>query len=246
MAAEFSALNVRLIQVRLKADIEAEEFDTFVNRTGLSRHQLHATNALRDDLSSSILDGMDAVMIGGAGAYSVTHTYHWTQDLIDRVVEMHDRSIPLFGSCWGHQFIARALGGSVIHDPTRAEIGCHEVQLTSSGEADSLFEEFPAVFMANMGHHDRVDRLPESAVELAVSNVAPVQAFRIADRPIYGTQFHSELDADTERARLYAYREHYPILHDEAAFQEVVATLRATTEVDGLLNRFLRVFALDG
>jgi GMP synthase (glutamine-hydrolysing) len=187
---------------------------------------------------------MDAVMIGGAGAYSVTHTYGWTQDLIDLVVEIRDRKIPLFGSCWGHQFIARALGGTVIHDPERAEIGCLPVELTGAGLDDPLFNGFPREFLANMGHHDRVETLPNTAVELASSPVCEFQAFRIEGSPIYGTQFHSELNAETERTRLYAYRRHYPGLHDDDDFAAVIATLRETTEVDRLLQLFLLRFAV--
>jgi GMP synthase (glutamine-hydrolysing) len=243
MANRFSDLTVRLIQVRLKPEIESEEFETFRRRTGLEKRQLLTTNAIRDPLDERILDRVDAVIIGGAGAYSVTHTYDWTQDLIDLVLKMDDRRIPLFGSCWGHQFIARALGGSVIHDPTRSEIGCLPVELTDSGQSDELLGSFPSAFMANMGHHDRIDRLPQGGIELATSAVSPFQAFRIVDRPIYGTQFHSELDAECERTRLYAYRKHYPQLRDEKSFQAIIKTLRPTTEVDGLLNLFLRRFA---
>jgi GMP synthase (glutamine-hydrolysing) len=174
----------------------------------------------------------------------VTETYDWTQSLIDLVLETAERNVPLFGSCWGHQFIARAFGGSVIHDPGSAEIGCHPVQLTAEGRLDPLLGGFPSTFMANMGHHDRVNRLPKNAIELATSAISPVQAFVIRDKPIYGTQFHSELDADTERSRLYAYRGHYPALQDEESFQQIVGTLQKTTEVDGLLKLFLQKFAL--
>ena len=244
MPHRFEDLNVRLIQVRFKPEVEAEEYRTFVRRTGLEPAQLRAANVLKDVVDETLLEGMDAVIIGGAGAYSVTQTYDWTQSLIDLVLEISNRNMPLFGSCWGHQFIARAFGGSVIHDPDRGEIGCHPVELTPEGRNDRLFGDFPSPFMANMGHHDRVDRLPENAVELATSAVSPVQAFVIRGSPIYGTQFHSELDAETERSRLFAYRSHYPILQDDATFQEIVDTLRETTEVDGLLKLFLERFAL--
>ncbi|MFV1981164.1 MAG: type 1 glutamine amidotransferase [Rhodothermia bacterium] len=246
MADRFEDLTVRLLQVRLKPDIEAEEYETFVQRTGLSHRQLLTTNVLKDSLDRRILDGIDAVIIGGAGAYSVTRTYPWTEDLILLVQQIHRRRTPLFGSCWGHQFIARTFGGSVVHDPERGEIGCMPVELTGAGRTDELFGGFPTTFMANMGHHDRVDRLPEGAVELATSSVSRYQAFKFIDRPIYGTQFHSELDAETERARLDAYRDYYPVLQDEKSFQSIVRTLRPTTEVDGLLNLFLRTFALTG
>ncbi len=244
MAKRFEDLRVRLIQIRVRPDVIAEEQQTFLDRTQLQPTQLLVSNAVRQPLDDHLLEDIDAVIIGGAGAYSVTHTYGWTDDLLGLVSSMYDRSIPLFGSCWGHQFIARALGGEVIHDPERIEIGCGSVQLTEAGKRDALFREYPLEFKANMGHQDRIATLPEEAVELALSDIAPFQAFRIRNKPIYGTQFHSELDATSERARLIAYRSHYPSLQDDVAFDRIMNSLRETTEVDGLLNLFLRKFAL--
>ncbi len=244
MAPSFDALRVRLIQVRIKPDILREEHASFVERAGLNTHQIIQTNAIRDVLSGHLLDDVDAVFIGGAGAYSVTHTYPWTADLIHLIEVMYDRKLPLFGSCWGHQFIARALGGKVINDPDRAEMGCHSVSLTSKGKNDPLFAPFPTTFKANMGHQDRVSILPAGAVELAYNATAPYQAYRIVDRPIYGTQFHSELNAESERKRLYAYRDHYPAMQNDTLFQATLDTLAETTEVDGLLEHFLRHYAV--
>jgi GMP synthase (glutamine-hydrolysing) len=96
-----------------------------------------------------------------------------------------------------------------------------------------------------MGHHDRVAELPPGAVELA-RNEQPNQAFRVDDAPMYGTQFHSELDAESERERLIAYREYYrEDLPDEDQFQRVLDDLAETTEVDHLLRDFLRVYVIE-
>ncbi len=244
MAPSFDELRVRLIQIRLEPHVEHEEQETFLKRTLLRRDQLVVTNAIRDPLTPDVLENVDAVLIGGAGAFSVTRTYTWTQDLIDLIYEIHDRRMPLFGCCWGHQFIARAFGGEVINDNERVEMGCGAVELTELGLADELFSCFPRTFKANMGHQDRVSVLPHNAVELASNDVAPFQAIRIKDRPIYGTQFHSELDAEAEEARIIEYRHHYPLLADDETFRRVVGSLEPTTEVDSLLNRFLLTFAV--
>ena len=244
MAPTYDRLRVRLIQIRERPAVLQEERDTFIERCRIRADQLVVTNALSDVLDESLLDDIDAVLIGGAGAYSVTHTYAWTDDLMGVVTACYDRRVPLFGSCWGHQFIARAFGGTVVQDPARAEMGTHEVELTEAGQADPLFSDFPTRFTAQMGHQDRVSILPAEAVDLARTAVAPYQAFRITDRPIYGTQFHSELDAARERQRLFAYRAFYTEAQDEAAFEATLATLRDTPDVDRLLETFLQLYAV--
>lgn len=244
MAPSFEELRVRLIQVRLEPHVEQEEQETFLKRTLLRRDQLVVTNAIRDPLTPDVVEEVDAILIGGAGAFSVTRTYIWTQDLIDLVYYVYDRGTPLFGCCWGHQFLARAFGGEVINDPERAELGCGTVDLTEEGLSDPLFSCFPRTFKANMGHQDRISVLPDRAVELASNDIAPFQAIRIEDKPIYGTQFHSELDAEAEYSRIIEYRQHYPLLADDENFRRVVDSLEPTTEVDTLLNRFLLTFAV--
>jgi GMP synthase (glutamine-hydrolysing) len=223
--------------------MEIQEQQCFIERAQIHRDQLRYANVVRDPISPGLLDGMDAVMIGGAGEYSAYKDYEWMPSLLDTVRECIDRDIPLFGSCWGHQIIARAMGGEVIHDKERAEMGCGTIELTEAGMADELFGSYPATFVANMGHHDRVSVLPATAVELARSPTQGNQAFRLVDKPVYGTQFHSELDATRERERLIAYRHFYlATVPDEGDFWSIVENLQDTTEVDGLLNDFLETF----
>ena len=244
MAPSYDQLRVLLVQIRERPAVIAEEQASFRERCALRPDQLVAVNALSDPLSPTLLDGVDAVMIGGAGAYSVTDTFAWTDSLIALCRACGDRAAPLFGSCWGHQFIARAFGGTVVHDSSRAEMGTHDIVLTAAGEADPLFGGFPRRFGAQMGHHDRVSVLPPGGVELARNDTAPYQAFRLAGLPIYGTQFHSELDEQAERDRLVTYRAYYPGNADDDAFEQLLAGLRPTPEVDGLLEAFLRRYAV--
>ena len=46
------------------------------------------------------------------------------------------------------------------------------------------------------------------------------------------------------RARLLAYRAHYPEMAHDAAFQATLDGLRPTPDVDDLLYRFLRLYAV--
>jgi len=248
MAPDHASLRVLLMQARNDLEIELQEQQCFLERCQLRPDQLTSLNLPKLGklpLTGSVLDGYDALFIGGAGDFSAIQNYPWMPFALDTVREAYDRRVPAFGSCWGHQLIARALGGTVEHDPDRAEMGCLPVELTPAGESDLLFKDFPSFFLANMGHHDRVTALPDNAIELARNASQPFEAFKMADRPMYGTQFHSELNADRLKARLNQYRSSYEEqLPSAEAYQLIVDGLKKTTEVDHLLFDFLTKFAV--
>jgi GMP synthase (glutamine-hydrolysing) len=227
--------------------MEEQEQQCFVERCRVPHDRFQIVNVARGDRPSpNHLTGIDAVLIGGAGKYSAADDYEWTAPLLDFVRHVVDEQVPLFGSCWGHQVIARALGGTVVYDPEHSELGCWPVELTEAGRNDPLFHRFPKRFKANMGHHDRVTELPTGATELA-RNDQPYQAFRLEDAPVYGTQFHSELDAERERERILVYRKHYrDALPNEETVRRVINNLADTTEVDHLLYDFLTTFVARG
>ncbi len=225
--------------------MEIQEQECFVERTRLEWSQMVSFNVAHSDLTELSLNDYDVLLIGGAGEYSATADYPWMNDLLELIQTAYDNKFPTFGSCWGHQVIARALGGTVIHDPGLSEMGCLPISLTEAGKVDRLFTDFPASFLANMGHHDRVTELPKDAVQLAVSDTQPNEAFRMLDAPMYGTQFHSELDAHRERERLVRYRPLYKsALPTEEVYQTVMSSLAETTEVDHLMHDFLLKFVV--
>ncbi len=243
MNKPFDEIRVLLIQARDTLEMERQEQECFVERCRLEPAQFVPANVVRDPLRVGLLDGVDALMIGGAGEYSARKDYPWMADLLRLVHAAYDRDVPTFGSCWGHQIIARAFGGTVIYDAARAEFGCGIIDLTEAAADDPLLGQYPRCFRANLGHQDRVVTLPANAVELAYNASQRNQAFRIEGKAIYGTQFHSELDARRERERLEAYGHLYENeLGGEEAYQRVLDSLADTTEADHLLYDFLLTF----
>ena len=96
----------------------------------------------------------------------------------------------MLGICWGHQFLAQALGGRVV-DMGEHEIGYRAVERV--GE-DPLFEGVPERFTSFETHSDRVAELPPGSTTLARNDVG-VQAFRVGSA--WGVQFHPEYDRQT-------------------------------------------------
>lgn len=231
-------LRILLIQVRDVPDVAAHERDSIRTVTGLHPDQLDWANLVREPHRAEWdrVRRADAVIIGGAGVHSAAEDYDFSDDLAGLILRMVDEGVALFGSCYGHQIIARTLGGSVIHDSERAEVGAIDVSATDAAGADPIFGACPPSYTALMGHQDRVDRLPASAIELAYSGACRNQAFRIEGRPVWGTQFHAELTPTTLVERLSHYRHYAP---DDSEFDRITRALRPTPHASEILRRFL-------
>ena len=111
------------------------------------------------------------MLIGGAGAYSAVHTHPFTEPLSEVVQRLILADRPIFGSCWGHQFLAGAFGGEVIEDKALSEVGTFPIHLTVAGRADPLFNELPDQFPVQLGHNDRVSTIGAEWQELAASDL---------------------------------------------------------------------------
>ena len=98
--------------------------------------------------------------------------------------------IPILGICAGHQFMAIHLGGKA-GPSTTPEFG--KTVITVVDEND-LFKGLPGSFIAWESHNDEVTELPPGFKLLANSETCPVQAMKHETRPLYGLQFHPEVE----------------------------------------------------
>ncbi|BDG10877.1 type 1 glutamine amidotransferase [Anaeromyxobacter paludicola] len=151
------------------------------------------------DLAS--LEPFDGVVVTGSFA-SVTAPEPWMDALSAELLRIA-RERPVLGVCFGHQLLARALGGRVERNPRGLEAGACEVALTPAGRDDPLFDGVPDRFLAHELHEDHVAELPPGAVRLAGNAMSPVQAFRAGN--LRAVQFHPEIDL--ARARFFATRD---------------------------------------
>ncbi|KAJ4212618.1 hypothetical protein NW759_011655 [Fusarium solani] len=72
------------------------------------------------------LSEISAIMITGS-KYSAAENDPWVPSLLDYVKQAYKAEIPIAGFCYGHQIIARALGGQVTLSPGGYELGVQEV-----------------------------------------------------------------------------------------------------------------------
>ncbi len=242
MPTSRTRLRLVLIQVRNELLPIRQEQRCFIERCRVSRKQFRFINVVAEPkLSWQQVEDAHAVLIGGAGGFSVTREHPFTHPLREVVQRLIDCDRPVFGSCWGHQFLAEIGGGTVIEDKDRSEVGTFPIRLTDAGIDDPLFAEFPDRFFVQLGHNDRVSELGPGWLDLAHSELCPFQAIRSTGKPVYGTQFHSEMDEERLRERILVYLKDY--VADEATHQKILRSLRPSLEADRLLELFLERYA---
>jgi len=229
--AHHTDLRFLLLQIRDADDpMRQQEVDCFTQTLACSPSQITLFDLLSGAPSDEALRAADVVFIGGSGDYSVVSGGKWLNEALETMRRLVDLAVPTFASCWGFQAVARALGGRVVTDLDRAEVGTHTLHLTAAGQTDPLFRQLGPTFLAQQGHQDIVDALPPSAVLLASSDRVECQAFRIADKPIYCTQFHPELDRQALLTRVRQYPQYVeriagiPFAEFEPQCQETPAT----------------------
>ena len=105
--------------------------------------------------------------------------------------EYIDRAgVPILGICAGHQFMAWHLGGKA--GPSAVpEFGKTLIEVDVP---DDLFAGLPDTFIAWESHNDEVTELPPDFESLAHSDNCRHQAMRHTARPLYGLQFHPEVE----------------------------------------------------
>lgn len=226
-----------LLQIRDGDDpMREQEVRCFARTLGCGTAQIETADLLAGPPAPETLAAARLLLIGGSGDYSVLDDAPWleaTFELLRRIVR---EGRPLFASCWGFQALARACGGEVVHESARAELGSVWMELTVAGRQDSLFSMLPDTFRGQSGHEDSVVALPPEAVLLAKTDKA-FQALRFRDKPIYGTQFHPELDRDALLERIIR----YPVYIKRIlgiTVEQFAAQLTETTEANAVLRRF--------
>lgn len=101
-----------------------------------------------------------------------------------------DLEIPVLGICYGHQLIARQLGGEVSRGG-RGEYG--RASLTRGDAPSQLLDGMSASFSVWMSHFDHVSRMPIGFTACASTPDAPIAVMENAARKVWSVQFHPEV-----------------------------------------------------
>ncbi len=235
-----------LLQARRPEDrVRDEERDAFAQRLGVAESQVLQIDIFGSDLDLARLQDVDALLVGGAGEFSVLDDTDGVRACIDFLTLAAERGFPIFASCFGFQALVVGLGGEVVQDEAHAEVGTYALELLPEAHSDPLFSHLPGRFLAQLGHKDRASRMPSGVQTLARSERAPYQALVIPGAPVYATQFHPELTWLDNRRRFERYMDHYGKLFGEVEAQRRLDAHEPSPEANTLLQRFRTTF-LDG
>ena len=233
-------LKILLLQIREDPTVIIEEHTSFAYYSGLDQSQIIIHNVFDSpQFTSSILEGFDALFIGGASEASVLdiEKYNFLKPGKDLINYAAENSIPTFASCFGFQLAVLAFEGSIIRDKENFEMGTCKMFLTELATEDSVFKNINKEFPAVSVHQEKAIELPECC-ELLVSNDHCCQAFKVKNKPFWAFQFHPELDKKTLVQRLDVYKEKYT--ENNKHFQNVIDNLIETPESNQLLENFVQ------
>ncbi len=162
----------------------------------------------------------------------------WSEALVPWLRQAVAHAVPTLGICYGHQLLAHALGGEVVHHPKGVEIGTVTIQRHPVAASDPLLGHLPIAFEAQTVHWQTVKRLPQGAVLLASNDHEPHHAFRIGTHA-WGVQFHPEFSEGALKAYLDGLG---PTLAREGLDAAAIAqALQPTPQAASVLPAFARL-----
>lgn len=137
-------------------------------------------------------DPMGIIFTGGPNS-----VYGEDSPIVDKAI--FDLGYPILGICYGCQFTAFSLGGTVEHAPT-SEYGKTEVAIDKKS---LLFKDCDLdKTIVWMSHTDYVKEVPQGYKVTAYTDVCPVAAFENPEKKIYAVQFHPEVMHSVEGMKM--------------------------------------------
>lgn len=210
-----------------------EVFRTAIERTGATV-EWRMFDAFNGELPESI-DACDGYLITGSRA-GIDDDFGWIARLEGVVRDIAASGRPLVGLCFGHQLIARALGGDVEKSPNGWGIGLHRHR--ASAQKPWMTPELPE-FILPVFHQDQVTELPPDS-ELLASNDHCRNFIIQFNEHTLGIQGHPEFSPDYVAALVELRSDILPQSVQAVAIASL-QTPHHNREVMRWIARFLRV-----
>ena len=163
--------------------------------------------------------------------HSVNDHEPWIRDLEHFVREVAKEEVPFVGVCFGHQLIAKALGGTVVKSERGWGVGAKEVEVRGDLGLGLSYTVLTS-------HQDQIEDLPLGAEILGWNEHCPVSMIGVGENMI-GIQGHPEFDPAYSKALMESRR---ATMIPATTVDEGLASLDGTTDGDLLVDWILRRF----
>jgi GMP synthase-like glutamine amidotransferase len=181
--------------------------------------------------------GFTHIILTGSEA-SIVEREPWVDEEVRFVRGALQHGLPILGSCYGHQLLALVLRGpDRVRRCLRPEIGWIPIQIRQ--ESELLGEQGTAHSFSS--HFDEVIGLDREFRVLASTPACAVQAFELRRRPVWGIQFHPEIDIPAAREFLAGILRRTPA--NAGLFEEALAR---PPRDSGLIRNIVRGFLAAG
>ncbi|WP_323849409.1 glutamine amidotransferase-related protein [Billgrantia pellis] len=184
------------------------------------------------------VDAVDAWMTTGS-KYGVNDGLPWVDELCDFVRELWRDGKPLVGICFGHQLMAKALGGEVVKSERGWGVGMSFNRVTARA---AWMEPWQPGIDLLVSHQDQVEILPPEATIVGGSDFCPHYLMQVGEH-FLGVQGHPEFTKAYSRDLMALRRE---LVGDERVNQgetSLAAPVDDTLMARWILNFLRRAIA---
>lgn len=145
------------------------------------------------------IDECDVYLTTGS-KHSVNDDLAWIKNLLAFIVKLDQSKKKLVGICFGHQLIAKALGGSISTSTRGWGIGVafNQVISAQSWMTDDS-NELPTSLDILVSHKEQIDELPANTKVVANSQFCPNFMIQV-ELHMLGIQGHPEFSKEYSRA----------------------------------------------
>lgn len=193
-------LEAGLLNKKLENDFDTypQMFASLLNRAAKDL-EYQFFSVVRGEFPASV-DDCDGWLITGSrhGAYE---ELDWMLQLEAFIREAVGRQIPLVGICFGHQIVAKALGGEVVKSDKGWGVGVSTYSVTGK---PSWMEQAADNIRIYAFHQDQVTQLPPDAEVFLSSEFCPIAGYTYGDS-VMTIQAHPEFEEVYELSLLNLY-----------------------------------------
>jgi len=155
------------------------------------------------------LDECDAYLSSGS-KFSVYDDIRWIRTFEAFIHQLYQQHIPFIGICFGHQMIARALGGEVCRSEKGWGLGVANVEFNLDEVSQHGWLTDPEKgYSLLVSHQDQITEPPKGTVVLAGSEFCPYAMIQVGNH-FLGIQGHPEFTPGYSHDLIHQRGDNYP------------------------------------